>query len=483
MKRYNCLFALTAIVIAGAFLGKAEAQPMPSGTLPVFYVDIYRGQQLTINSNYSYGSYRLDANGYEGVATAKGDVYVDGIKGFSWDHYEKKPFSVDLDFEADLIGTGDGEGYCLFPHCDDYRAFLCHTVGYELSRRIGLAWTPRQVPVELVLNGDYRGVYFMTEKIDARPNRVNVEKQYRDDYDVKNAYFGTGGFLLFFDAYCEGDGIAINPRWVQNSIGQLYKTAELFIANYECPGIKRNNNGGSYIFPRLEKTHESIKEIPNSDRWEDYIDMDTLACYYIVNELMDNIEAFHNNCWMHKRRGEDTKLLFGPVWDFSNALTREPGKQDFIYNQAEPRMFSSHWIDKISQSPRFQECVRKHYAEFKEKNGTDLDAFIDDFIDEIEAGVQADLKRWPSLGKPNLRAEAQQFKRVFRAKEAFLDRHWLGVSAIDDVAIENDEEYITVTSISGDVIYRGKREGFNPPLRQVLIVRSDNKVEKICRMR
>ena len=72
---------------------------------------------------------------------------------------------------------------------------------------------------------------------------------------------------------------------------------------------------------------------------------------------------------------------------------------------------------------------------------------------------------------------------MFRAKEAFLDRHWLGVSAIDDVAIENDEEYITVTSISGDVIYRGKREGFNPPLRQVLIVRSDNKVEKICRMR
>ena len=397
MERYKCLFALVTIVIAGAFLGKIGAQPMPSGTLPVFYLDTYNGEEIKKPEQYSYNhaTFRLDTNGREGLNPSSGSIVVSIVTDLSTSNEQKKSIAFQLDFKADLIGTGKGELYCLLPYTEDRYAFLCHAVGFELSRRMGLAWTPRLVPVELVLNGEYWGIYFLTEQLEVGPNRVNIERLHNVEFEIS---------LHVFDLYYASGG------WLINNSNN---------APMDGPKVDYLNS----LYYNL--TRRTIPEIPNSDEWEKYIDIDTLACYYIVNELMDNIKAFHYNCWMYKHRGEDKKLLFGPVWDFGTAFTRDQATMDFIYDHVETDLRVEKWMSKIRQSPRFQECLRKHYAEFKEKNGTDLDAFIDDFIDEIEAGVQADLKRWPSLGKPNLRAEAQQFKRVFRAKEAFLDSRWL----------------------------------------------------------
>ena len=70
--------------------------------------------------------------------------------------------------------------------------------GFELSRRIGLAWTPKIQPVELILNGEYHGMYFLTEKINVDKNRVAITEQADGETDPEKI---TGGWLVEIDNF------------------------------------------------------------------------------------------------------------------------------------------------------------------------------------------------------------------------------------------------------------------------------------------
>ena len=69
---------------------------------------------------------------------------------------------------------------------DNGHAFLKYPVAFELSKRIGLGWTPDYRFVELVLNGDYRGLYLLVEKIRIDKDRINVTEQKDGEEDDEN---------------------------------------------------------------------------------------------------------------------------------------------------------------------------------------------------------------------------------------------------------------------------------------------------------
>lgn len=427
----------------------AHAQVGVTGTLPVLVVTTNEGAEITSTETYVAGSYYLDPMGHEevaqlGSAEAPLPLQIRGRGNFTWTNYEKKPYRLKLDKKANLMGRGKSKHYCLLPHCDDYYGFLRNTVGFELSRRMGLAWTPGQVPVELVLNDDYKGIYFLTEQIKVDPNRVNIEEQ--DDGETDPELI-TGGWLLEIDNYLEEGQIEVHDE-----DGKL----RLLVTPHSPEDLSPEQR--TYIETLLSDVEKSLDEIPENPAtaiaWEDYIDMDTLACFYIVNELLDNIEAFHGSCWMHKQRGEDTKLLFGPVWDFGNTFNRSKEEPDFIYNLPEPRAYASHWIDRISQSPRFQACVKSHYADFRATGGTDLDAFINNFYNEIHEAVARDAERWPELGTVNLQSRQDAFKEMLAAKIDFLDDKWLNSNGVQEIARDGDGSF-RIVDMAGRVVAQG----------------------------
>lgn len=432
----------------------ANAMVEPSGTLPVLYVDTEGGAEITSTEEYLAGSYYLDGMGYEGVPSI-GDaehplpLQIRGRGNYTWTNYEKKPYRLKLDKKADLMGTGKSKHFCLLPHCDDYYGFLRNTVGFELSRRIGLAWTPGQQPLELVLNGDYKGIYFLTDQIKVAANRVNIVEQEDGETEAANI---TGGWLIEFDNYLEDGQIYVYDEQDPDKLRLLVTPHSPEVLSPEQY---------DYMWSLLNNVEKSLDQIPRHPHtfteWEEYIDMDTLACFYIVNEIMDNIESFHGSCWIHKQRGEDTKLLFGPVWDFGSSFNRSIDHPDFIYNLPEPRGYSSHWIDRIALSSRFQACVWRHYAKFRETGGTEMNDFIGDFYNEISAAVARDCERWPSLGTAYLQACQDAFKERLAAKVAFLDEQWLKkVGVVEPVMA--DDGIVRVTDLSGRLIFQGKRD-------------------------
>ena len=395
------------------------AMPAYSGTLPVLFINTEGYQDIVSKDKEDYlqADWWLDNMGIEGYESLGSPqqplgMLIKGRGNYTWTAYAKKSFRIKLDTNQPLMGMHSNRHFCLLGHPDDYLARLKNTMGFELSRRIGLAYTPDQKPVEVVLNGQYIGLYFLTEKIRVGKHRVDIEEQ--QDLETDSTKI-TGGWLL--EITNNGDN---NSIWLREndsvSIAVTPNSPEVLSPEQKV-----------YMTLFLFRTNRAIyNEDKSSTTWERYIDIDTLAMYYIVGEMMDDLEYFSGSCFMYKHQGDTTKLCFGPVWDFGNAFQRRAIYHDmsfehFLYDQPTP--FISHWIGEIAKFPHFQEVVRQHWREFYGSgfNGLDIDQYVENFVASIEPAFQAEVTRWPQY---DISYQKNDFKLFIHRKINWLESQW-----------------------------------------------------------
>lgn len=420
-----------AVMLIDAILGQ-ELPPMPSysGTLPVLFINTEGYRNIDSKEEYLHADWWLDNMGIEGYESIGSPDIPQGmqIKGrgnYTWVMFKKKSFRVKLDSKQPVLGMHNDRHFCLLAHPDDHFAKLKNTMGFELSRRIGMAYTPEQRPVEVVLNGQYIGLYFLTEKIRVGKHRVNIEEQMDGETDADRI---TGGWLLEIDNYRQDHQFDIKERnngqnWYDWIWFTLHSPEDL------------SNEQRQYIEQFLTTTNDAIYTHNKTDhKWEQYIDIDSLVCFYIVQEMLDNIEAFAGSCFLHKDRGDSTKLIFGPVWDFGQAFGRieRTDATDFNYFVYQDCSFdNTHWIEEIAKFPKFQLAVIKRWREFYNSsfNGLDIDQFIEDFTNHIRKAIQCDEARWSRI---KLDQEAELFKNYLHSKITWLDSKW-GIAANIDI--------------------------------------------------
>jgi hypothetical protein len=363
----------------------------------------------------------LDNEGYSSVGSASEPVIteVKGRGNYTWIGFEKKPYRIKMGAKASLLNMTKDKSYTLLAHADDNYGFLRNTAGFALSRFFELGYTPTAEPVELFLNGEYRGLYFLTDHIKVSSNRVKIEEQ--DDLETDPEKV-TGGWLLEIDNYSEDPHITIykkdeygSPMWF------TYKSPEELSYQQEA-----------YITNFLNLANDAVyAEDKSSTEWEKYIDMDSLVNYYLVYEILANREGFHGSCYLHKERGENTKLIFGPVWDFGNTLWNM--NNTFIH---EDWSYGVKWIDQIAQFPRFQNAVRKRWLEKRGSLMPYLRAEVDAFIDKITMASQCDCQKWPEYGNANVLERKQAFYDILSARLAWLDTQFGTVDVTEEQALQ-----------------------------------------------
>ena len=397
--------------------------PAWSGTLPVLFINTEKA--VTSKTEYVSGTYYIDPLGIEGYqplgsSTNPLPLLIKGRGNYTWKDFQKKPYRLKLEEKAKPLGMKKSRHFTLLAHADDDLAFLRNTVGFELSRLLGLKYTPEQEPVEVVLNGDYIGLYMLTDKIRVDKNRVNIVEQ-ADQQTHPDSI--TGGWLVEIDNYEENGQI----RMKEGNGADLRFTLH-------TPEVLSNEQR-EYIVSLLTATDQAIyNSNKNSQLWEQYIDMDSLARFYIVQEVMDNAESFHGSCFIHKEMGSNTKLIFGPVWDFGNAFHR--GYDRFVW-QDPP--FGQNWIGEIARYPRFQERVKAIWQPFLGMKYPHLEAFIDQFINKISAAAACDARRWPQYGTSDARGRATEFKQRMARKVDFLRGQW-GNGVVSILSMETAEQ-------------------------------------------
>jgi hypothetical protein len=255
------------------------------------YITTNDASDITSRDYYTDCHVSLNAKGSFSNYSALGQIRGRGNSSFLW--YDKKPFRLKLNDKHKLLGLDKAKSWVLLANYRDVTD-LMNTFVFEAGRWLGLPYTNHTRYVELYVNGDYRGVYQLTEQVQQGKNRVAVS----DDR----------GILISLDV---DDGPGEAPDAGDNFWSTVYRMPvcvkypddERFTAN-TVDSVKA-------VFAELE---QAIKA-KNYEAVEQLLDIPSFIKYLQLQEFVYNVElSAPRSIYMHK--DGDGKWVMGPLWDF-----------------------------------------------------------------------------------------------------------------------------------------------------------------------
>jgi len=310
------------------------------------------GLEITSKDDYVTASFRI--TGADGVLQVQGTTEIRGRGNSTWS-YPKKPYRLKLTNSTALLGMPANKHWVLLANYVD-KTLVRTEAAFDLSEKLGMAWTPRSVPVVLKVNGDYRGLYQLVEHVRIDKNRINIPELKVGDTTPDKV---SGGYLIEIDWRKGEDYCPVLPR----------ANVPFCFANPETLLDPAWAAQKAYIDGYLAQTEDALFGPQFADPaqgYAAYIDVQSAIDWYIVNEFFKNVDSnFTGSVFLYKARGG--KLFFGPVWDFDLAI----GNADF-FGAGDPtgwRTRSSAWFTRLFQDPAFAEKVRTRWKQLR-ANGT-----------------------------------------------------------------------------------------------------------------
>ena len=268
-------------------------------------------------------------------------------------------------------------------------------LAYELSNRLG-QYASRSVYCEVVINGDYKGLYAFMEKIKPDKNRVNIEEM---DPTCNNYPEVTGGYITKADKTTGGDPVA----WTMPSYGGWWGNYVDFIHHYPKPAdiTDAQNNYIHGVFTDLASVanqHQTsiASGIPS------VIDIPSFVDFMMIAEYTSNVDVYGLSTFFHKDRLG--KLRAGPVWDYNLAFGYDAfgnrSRYDVWQFNNEDNNGPKFWKD-LFDTDLFRCYMAKRWFELTEPGQPLNYDFVCNRIDEIDAliaeAIPRDNQRWHQM--------------------------------------------------------------------------------------
>lgn len=352
-----------------------------SGTLPVLYINTQGGAEIDSKEDYLSATWYLDSlsrpeyRSY-GSASEPLTMQIRGRGNYTWTGFDKKPYRIKLDDGKKLLGMHKSKHWALIAAADDNLGYLRNVCGHLVSRAVGLAWTPEMKPVELVLNGRYWGLYFLTETVRIDDDRINITEQ---SDNISHPDSITGGWLIEIDNYSSAGNITFREGNGQNVM--------ITIKDPEVLSSRQRN----YIVAQVNALNSAIYASTSTDL-QNLMDIDEAARYYLVQEVLEDCESYHGSCYLYKdmdRPGATAKWTFGPVWDFGNSYWRHGER--FIYDRPS---FEQYWIGRLATHQCFRDSLSCHWHDFYREGQYRVREAMEAFVEEIRVAAKNDAVRW-----------------------------------------------------------------------------------------
>ena len=434
-----CMFlALTLMSCADGI--EANEPPTPivahiSGTLPVLYINTENHKPITSKTEYINANYWLDPVGKDDIAPLGSEaeplsMQIRGRGQSSWKG-QKKPYKIKLGKKTAIMGMPKNKHWALLKPTENTVA------GLQLGKLMNMSWTPSFRPVEVVLNGDYIGLYFLTETIRIDESRVNIYEQ--QDQET-NPDLISGGWLVEVDNYHDECQITIpeNNRW---NLTLRYHSPE-DLSNMQLQWLTNEFKTINAAIYSKDKT---------STAWEEHIDVESMARFFILQEVMDNPDGFHGSFYLHKDLREGSKWIAGPIWDLV-CYNRE--KTDYTFKMKVHYGFTPHWIGEIIQYDSFCQAVKDVWREVYPNRLSEIYDYIDDIVPLLGEAWKNDCERWNDDPTQTAQLRADRIKNALRRNMEWLNQH-IPVSPYASIPITSTscvEETVKVFNLQGILI-------------------------------
>ena len=383
----------------------------------------------------------------------------------------KKPYRIKFESKQHVLDApAKAKKWTLINNYGD-KTLMRNLLAFELSRRMGMPYTPYGRAVDVLLNGEYKGCYQLCDQVNVNKHRVNITEMTPED-NTGSAL--TGGYFFEVDAY------AYEEKWWFNSSRNTPVT------------IKSPDDD--------EITYEQFNYIRNhfnlmESNWRTYLDLDTFLRHFLVGELSGNTDTYWS-VFMYKQRDDNT-VFTGPVWDFDLAFDNDNrtypvnSKSDYIYRSGGSYAGNMrNFVDRIVVSDANARAQLLRIWDEARQGGLtkeNLVAYIDQMEAELEQSQQLNFLRWPIMNSyvhqnPRLwgsyEKEVQNVRRFMQERMAWMDKK-LGYtytpSAIEEIAVNYCEPY-QVYTLSGR--YCGT--SLNTLSHGIYIIRQGSKAIKVA---
>lgn len=440
----------------------------------------------------------------DGVIDSYGEITsFRGRGNLSWT-FEKKSYQLRFEERTQVLGMTGARQWILLPNYLD-RTHLKNEMVKEMAQQISLNYTPESQYLNLYINGEYRGLYQISEKVEIDRARILIDdlEKYTEEYNEtvaleqsQRVFYGkegeagsykayeieqnpadiTGGYLLeaeFLDRYLSEPSGFVSDRG-QCVVIQSPKYASVEQVNY---------------IRQLYQDFEDAVYAPDGyhpitgRHYTEYIDLDSFVKKYLAEEVSKNPDAGKTSQFFYKPADQSsTKLFAGPIWDYDYAFGgfRSYNVQSLIHASglwaAYPNTASTWFAALYQQDDFYTEVVTAYAQQARPVMEQWIETGMEARIAEIEASANMDAIRWNFYSDASGHAAdrtAQYKERVDELAQfcqeriGFLDAVWLEEKRAYQVTFELGEaefyaQEITVVEgacidIKQDPVYEGRR--------------------------
>lgn len=328
------------------------------------------------------------------------------IRGNSSRNFPKKNYRLELvadetrteNRELPLLGMNPDNDWALHgPFLD--KTLLRNYVWMNISAEI-MGYAPEVRFCEVLLDGEYQGVYVLMETVKEDDYRVNLS-----DYE---AGAGVYSYLLEMDGVAPGEtGTGDGTEAVAESY-TLYTHQMEFDVSYTtmfCIRYPQAENLTEEVIEyiqndvsRVERGLYSADMVTGQYDYEQEIDVDSFVDYYILQEFLAVNDAFSRSTYLYRDlRGT---LHIGPVWDYNNVLNNffhEFSRAGFLLE-------NRGWYGRLMTDEDFVERVISRYRQLRRGILSDeyLDSYIDDVVEFLGPAIERNDAVWGWSYDPNL---------------------------------------------------------------------------------
>lgn len=292
---------------------------------------------------------KIYTNGTTFTATSR----IKGRGNSTWNE-PKRPYRIKLDEKASLLGGNSNKDWALLANHLD-KTLIRNITAFEISRIAQMSWTPASKSVDLYLNGNYRGVYALTEHVEVAKNKLNMDLVKPTDNEGEAL---TGGYFLELDFHYD------SPHQFKTVVSSL----PIMFKDPEAPTTQQKE----YVENFFNTADRVLYSNGFKDKYEGYrkfIDVESFINYYIVQELAKNVDGnMRGSCYLAVRR--NGKIEQPLVWDFDIAfgnadhITWEQGASSNDWDGWYLKTCAP-WYDRFFQDPEFVSALKKRWNELK----------------------------------------------------------------------------------------------------------------------
>ena len=362
---------------------------------------IYNGEGVRNNLTDPYNNY----NGKIGIE----------IRGSSSQWFPKKQYAFETrdlagnDLDVSLLGLPQESDWILFAPYND-KSLMRDVLAYKIAASMG-RYASRSKYCEVVLNGEYVGVYVLLEKVKRDANRVNIKKL--EPADVTGDAL-TGGYIIKIDK-TDGEN---NDGWYSNYLPFPQAQYSVFYQYHYPKPDEIVQQQKDYIqnkifqFETMMSLGSNISD--SSTGYPKFLDTDSFVDCFIANEVAKNVDGYRLSTYLYKDRdSRNPKIFAGPVWDFNlgfgNAdyydgwLTTGWQLQfltDYQNIPSDEPFLTPNWWRKLFDDTAFRNKVYAKWQNVKTSliNTTTIYHYIDSLTTLLDESKTRNFEKWPVLG-------------------------------------------------------------------------------------